>query len=150
MRVEELMTTEVQTIGQQARVSDARDLMQRNRIHHLVVMDNSKVVGVISDRDVKGIDARGPARVEDVMTRSVVTVAPDETIRKVANLMRGRTVGCVPVVKGQRLRGILTVSDLLTMLGHGVDRPSRPSRHALHYRTPHRKHKGASGVSGVW
>ena len=146
MRVEELMTTEVQTIGQQARVSDARELMQRNRIHHLVVMDNAKVVGVISDRDVRGVDARGQSRVEDVMTRAVVTVAPEETVRKVANLMRGRTVGCVPVVKGQRLRGILTVSDLLTTLGHGVDRPSRPKRHALHYRTPHRKHKGASGV----
>ena len=41
------------------------------------------------------------------MTQSVVTVQPDETIRKVANLMRGRTIGCVPVVKGQRLQGIV-------------------------------------------
>ena len=146
MRVEEVMTTAVQTIRPEARALDARGLMERHRIHHLVVMENSRVVGVISDRDLKGVDLRGEPRVEDIMTRSVVAVAPGETIRKVANLMRGRTLGCVPVIKGQRLRGIVTVSDLLTILGRGVDRPARPDRHALHYRTPHRTHKQASGV----
>jgi acetoin utilization protein AcuB len=146
MRVDEVMTTDVQTIRPDTRASEARELMQRNRIHHLVVMENSKVVGVISDRDVRGVDVRWQSRVEDIMTRSVVAVPPDETIRKVANLMRGRTVGCVPVIKGQRLRGIVTVSDLLAILGRGVDRPSRPPRHALHYRTPHRTQKRAPGA----
>ena len=48
MRVEEVMTTAVQTIRPQALASDARDLMERNRIHHLVVMEKSTVVGVHS------------------------------------------------------------------------------------------------------
>jgi acetoin utilization protein AcuB len=149
MRVTEIMTKEVQTIRPQARAADAWEQMRRHGIHHLVVMDNSRIVGVISDRDAggrKGAGARAESRVEDLMTHTVVTVTPDEKVRKVANLMRGRTIGCVPVVDGQRLRGIVTVSDLLAILGRGVDRPARPPRHALHYRTPHRTHKRAPGV----
>jgi acetoin utilization protein AcuB len=149
MRVAEVMTTEVRTIQPQARASDAWELMRREGIHHLVVTENSRVVGVLSNRDAggrNGATLRAQSRVDDLMTDSVVTVPPDETIRRVANLMRGRTIGCVPVVKGQRLQGIVTVSDLLGILGRGVDRPSRPARHALHYRTPHRAHKRASGV----
>ena len=121
--------------------------MRRHGIHHLVVMENATVVGVISDRDANGRKgASEESVVEDLMAHSVVTVSPDETIRKVANLMRGRTIGCVPVVEDQRLRGIVTVSDLLDILGRGIDRPSRPPRRALHYRTPHRTHKRTSGV----
>jgi acetoin utilization protein AcuB len=106
-------------------------------------------VGVLSARDAGGRNGaaiRAHSSVADLMTHSVVTVSPDETIRKVANLMRGRTIGCVPVVQGQRLQGIVTVSDLLALLGRGVDRPAQPARRVLHYRTPHRTHKRASGV----
>jgi len=149
MRVTEVMTKEVQTIRPQARVADAREQMRRHGIHHLVVMDSSKIVGVISDRDAggrKGAGVRAESRVEDLMTRTVVTVAPDETIRKVANLMRGRTIGCVAVTARGRLKGIVTVSDLLTILGGGADRPATPARHTLNYRSPHRKHHRAYGA----
>jgi acetoin utilization protein AcuB len=149
MRVTEVMTTEVQTIRPKAPASDAWEQMRRHGIHHLVVMENSRVVGVLSARDAggrNGASVRAQSSVGDLMTHSVVTVQPDETIRKVANLMRGRTIGCVPVVQGQRLQGIVTVSDLLAILGRGVDRPARPPRRVLHYRTPHRTHKRASGV----
>jgi acetoin utilization protein AcuB len=149
MRVKDVMTTEVQTIRPQVPALDAWEQMRRHGIHHLVVMENAHVVGVLSDRDAGGrrsVTIPADFCVEDVMTRSVVTVPPDETVRKVANLMRGRTIGCVPVVEDEHLQGIVTVSDLLGILGRGVDRPARPPRRALHYRTPHRTHKRASGV----
>jgi CBS domain-containing protein len=85
------------------------------------------------------------------MSTAVATVGPDETIRRVANLMRGRTIGCVPVLdKKERLVGIVTVSDLLELLGRGIDRPLQPARRGLHHRTPHRKMRGASGASRAW
>jgi acetoin utilization protein AcuB len=149
MRVTEVMTREVKTIRRQASAADAWEQMRRHGIHHLVVMENSKVVGILSARDAggrSGAGLRAQSSVEDLMTQSVVTVPPDETIRHVANLMRGRTIGCVPVVQGQRLQGIVTVSDLLAILGRGVDRPARPARRALHYRTPHRTQKRTSRV----
>jgi CBS domain-containing protein len=76
----------------------------------------------------------------------LVTVDPLATVRKTANLMRGRTIRCVPVVEGKRLVGIVTVSDLLELLRRGVARPARPPRHGLHHRVAHRKRKGAFGV----
>jgi acetoin utilization protein AcuB len=109
------------------------------------------VTGVLSDRDAggrSGAGMRARSRVAELMTTSVVTVGPEETIRRSANLMRGRTIGCLPVVEGTRLVGIVTVSDLLQLLGRGVARPARPSRRGLHHRVPHRK--GGKGAFGVW
>ena len=149
MRVSELMTKHVQTISSEAGAGDAWELMKRRGIHHLVVMDDSTVAGLLSDRDAggrSGASLRARSRVGDVMTTPVVTVGPSMTIRQVANLMRGRTIGCVPVVEGKRLVGIVTVSDLLELLGRGVERPARPERRGLHHRVPHRKRKGAFGA----
>ena len=152
MRAAEVMSTNVLTVKPETTATDAWELMRRKRVHHLVVMEDSTVMGVLSDRDAggrNGGDLRARARVTDLMTASVVTVDAGVPIRKIANLMRGRTIGCVPVVDGKKLVGIVTVTDLLEVLGGGVDRPSRPRRHALHTRVPHRKIK-VKGSFGVW
>jgi len=147
MRVAEVMTTDVKTIAPRVRAADAWEVMRRAGIHHLVVTEDAKVVGVLSARDAgrRGARLRAESRVQDLMTTGVVTVAPTDTVRRVANVMRGRAIGCVPVVAGQRLKGIVTVSDLLTLVGGGIDRPARPERHNIHYRSPHRKHHRAYG-----
>jgi acetoin utilization protein AcuB len=121
--------------------------MRQKKIHHLVVKDKDEVVGILSDRDVRGRvdDARSRPTVADAMTRNVVTVRANDTIRSVANVMRGRTIGCVPVVEGKRLVGIVTVSDLLEVLGRGVDRPVKPSRRTASHRVPHGKKHRAGG-----
>jgi CBS domain-containing protein len=151
MRVSDVMTKEVRTISALARADDAWELMRTQGIHHLVVTEGSRVVGVLSNRDAggkRGAAVRAEARVADLMTGSVVTATPDTTIRRAALLMRGRTIGCLPIVKGTRLVGIVTVSDLLDVLGRGVERPVTPQRHGLRYRVPHRKQTG--GAAGVW
>jgi acetoin utilization protein AcuB len=151
VRVAEVMTKNVQTISLDAWAADAWEVMRRKGIHHLVVLADSEVSGILSDRDAggrSGASVRSGARVSDLMTRSVVTVDPETTIRRTANLMRGRTIGCVPVVDGKRLVGIVTVSDLLQIIGRGTARPARPTRRGLHHRVPHRKGKG--GSFGVW
>jgi CBS domain-containing protein len=149
MRVAEVMTKHVQTITPDTPAADAYELMRRQGIRHLVVMDQSSVVGVLSDRDAGGrfgAGLRAAARVADLMSRTVVTVDPEFTVRQTANLMRGRSIGCVPVLKkGRQLIGIVTVSDLLEVLGRGIDRPATPSRPAVHYRVPHRRQRAASG-----
>lgn len=149
MRAAEIMTKGVATASPEMAAASAWALMQRRGIHHLVVMADSKPVGILSDRDAggrSGASLRARSRVADLMTTSVVSVNPDATVRAIANLMRGRTIGCLPVVDGKRLVGIVTVTDLLEVLGRGVDRPGKPVRHALNHRAPHRKQKGAFGV----
>ena len=148
MRVFEIMTEGVQTVPQTMPAADAWELMRRKRIHHLVVTRNSEVVGILSDRDTGsgvGADVRALHTVADLMTSQVVTVRPNDTLRTLANVMRGRTIGCAPVVEGKRLVGIVTVSDLLRLLGRGIDRPVKSSRPAATHRVPHRKRRRTGG-----
>jgi len=153
MRAAEVMSTDVLTVKPETAATDAWELMRRKRIHHLVVMTDSTVVGILSDRDAggrSGGELRARSSVTDLMTASAVTVDASVPIRKMANLMRGRTIGCLPVVDGKKLVGIVTVSDLLEVLGGGADRPSKPRRRPpLHTRVPHRKDKRRGGY-GVW
>jgi acetoin utilization protein AcuB len=137
MRVAEVMTQGVQTVRPTMPAVAAWDLMRRKGIHHLVVTAGSDVVGVLSDRDAggrNGASIRARSSVADLMTTDVVTIEPTAPVRKVANLMRGRTIGCIPVNDGKRLVGIVTVSDLLELLGRGVDRPVKVGRRTTHHR----------------
>ena len=107
-------------------------------------MRGRKLVGIVSDRDL-GLE-RGE-RVEDVMTRHAVSATSDMTIRKAANLLRGHTVGCLPVIESGELVGIVTTTDLLERIGRGAERPVvRGKRWTLKGRGPRRKsvvgHKG--------
>lgn len=146
MRVFEVMTRAVQTVTSTLSAAEARELMRRKRCHHLVVTNHGMISGVLSERDFKSPApaVRSSRTVADLMTAPVVTVAPNDTIRSVANVMRGRSIGCVPVVERGKLAGIVTISDLLRTLGGGVERPAGRSRHTLNYRVPHRKSRRAT------
>jgi acetoin utilization protein AcuB len=117
--------------------------MRTSRIHHLVVLDGKKVVGVLTDRDLggpRGTALRAGKTAGDLMTGRVVTADAQMTVRKVANLLRGHVIGCLPVMEGERLVGIVTVSDLLDLIGRGAERPSPPAeRRTLHRRGPRRQ-----------
>jgi CBS domain-containing protein len=141
MRVLEVMTEGVQTVPPTMSASQAWEIMRQQGIRHLVVTRGRDVVGVLSERDAggrSGASIRAGGTVADLMTAHVATVAPTDTVRSVANLMRGRTIGCVPVVDHSRLVGIVTLSDLLELLGRGVDRPAKPARRLATHRVPHR------------
>ena len=149
MRVQEVMTEGVQTVTPATPARDAWNLMKTNSIHHLVVTEGREVVGLLSDRDAggrAGSAVRNGQTVADLMTRNVVTIDQAETVRKAANVMRGRTIGCLPVTRRGRLVGIVTTSDVLGLLGRGGDRPSHQERRTLNYKVPHRGHKGSTGV----
>jgi acetoin utilization protein AcuB len=105
--------------------------MRRKRIRHLVVLRRGQVCGIVSERDLGGRDGesiRREARVGDRMTETTVTIRSDATASQAANLMRGRVIGCLPVVDGDRLCGIVTTSDLLALVGRGRMPPLPRSR----------------------
>ncbi len=54
------------------------------------------------------------------MTEQVIVGNPEMTTKEAANLMRGHIIGCLPIVEGDELVGIVTISDLLELLGKGV------------------------------
>ena len=74
------------------------------------------------------------------MTTPVVTATPTMTVRQAANLMRGRSIGCLVVVRAGRPIGIVTVSDLLELMGRGFDRSvAVNARRPLNHRVAHKK-----------
>jgi acetoin utilization protein AcuB len=81
------------------------------------------------------------------MSAPAVSATSDMTVRKAANLLRGRSIGCLPVMEDGDLVGIVTTTDLLERIGRGVERPvSKGKRWILKGRGPRRKsvvgHKG--------
>lgn len=134
MRLKDIMSTKVEAVRPDDTLERAHALMRLRGIHHLVVVDRRQVVGLLTEDGLAVREAEGVARVADAMARHVATGTPDMTVRQAANLMRGRAGGALPVFAGSRLVGIVTVSDLLDVLGGGVDRPALKSRGTLKNR----------------
>jgi CBS domain-containing protein len=150
MRVQDVMSVNVKTIESAATAEDAWTLMRVNRIRHLVVTGGRRVVGLLSERDLggaRGASARANRLVGELMSAPAVTVESTMTLRQAANVMRGRAIGSLVVVDSSRPVGIVTVSDLLELVGRGLDRGAVMSRRPpLHYRAPHRKRKAPAAA----
>jgi len=127
VRVRDLMTPDPITVPPETPVPEARRLMERHRIRHLLVTRGDRLVGIVTDRDIR-LNLPSPATslsvwevnyllakltVEQVMTRSVITIAPEREARAAAALMLEHRIGALPVVDGGRLLGILTETDIL-------------------------------------
>ncbi len=128
MRVSEIMTAPVHTIGVEESATAAWEQMRFHRMRHLVVEgEERRVVGVISASDLGGKHGellRARRRVVDLMTEKLIVAQPETTVREAANLMRGHGVNCLPVLdRHDHLKGIVTVVDLLELIGRGAERP---------------------------
>ena len=130
--VAQVMVSPVVTANPRDTLADIRTLSQRRQIRHVPIVENGKLVGIVTDRTLREASTH-PAvynllldllasldrgTVEEIMIRDeeVVTVPPDTSVRSAARLMRERKVGCLPVVQDGRLVGMVTTSDLLAVL----------------------------------
>lgn len=140
MRMQELMKRRVETVSAETAAEAARETMRTRRIRHLVVTDRARVVGVLSERDLGRSAEPCPGTVSDLMTTPAVTTLATTTVREAANLLRGRTIGCLPILEDGKLVGIVTTTDLLELLGKGAMRPSPVGRRPnLRDRGPRRR-----------
>ena len=127
LRVWELMTETPVTVTPDTSVDKARSLMHQRQIRHLLVLAQGRLVGMITDRDVRTV-LPSPATslsvweinclldkltVGEVMTRFVMTVAPDTPVTEAVGRMLGHTIGALPVVEHQQVVGILTRTNVL-------------------------------------
>lgn len=131
MRLKDIMSTKVEAIRPDETLTRAKTLMKVKGIHHLVVMDHHQIVGMLTADTLQLRDAEGVTSVGDAMARHVIAATPETTIRQAANLMRGRAESALPILAGEKLAGIVTVSDLLDVLGRGVDRSTPKPRATL-------------------
>lgn len=138
MRVKDVMQKKVRTIGPSESTDMVKEMFRRYDIHHLVVVEQKEVIGLIADRDL--IDLNASSTVHDVMNRQPVTISPEETVRKAAALMTGHVIGSLPVVAGGQLVGIVTTYDLIALIAKGAAHPAPAGdRPALAKRGPRKK-----------
>lgn len=126
----DVMTSQLQVVSPNDRVIHARRMMLDHHIERLPVLDNGRLVGIVGELDIalglariKGTiaDNHQPAAltrflVQDVMQQTVVTATPETTARDAVAIMRKNDVGSLPVVRGDRIVGIVTRSDLLKLV----------------------------------
>ena len=134
MKVRDLMSTAVQTVGRNDKVLAADALMEKHRIRHLpVVGDEGELAGILSRRDVYRTALKrtlgygeaaqdrllGMLLVKEVMTNDVETISPDAPIAEAARRMIERKIGCLVTVEGDRIAGILTEGDFVRHAAKG-------------------------------
>lgn len=123
MYIRDIMTESVHTIGEDAVAEQAYQRMKELNIHHLVVVRGETVVGVVSERDLGGKQGNAMSAnhtVGDFESQDILTVHPDATIQEAASLLKGYNIGCLPVLEEDHLVGIVTISDLLSLVATGV------------------------------
>lgn len=148
MRVGQWMTKAPVTIGPKGNIVVARAIMRHRKIRRLPVVDGDHVVGIVTDRDVREAWASDAntltahelhylletISVRDVMTTPVVSVTPETLLQDAVMLMKDRKIGGLPVLRDDRLVGILTETDVLRAFsqvlqcGNTEGRPDRPAR----------------------
>ena len=125
-QVRDLMSRPVKTLERNDLLSVADSAMRNERIRHLPVLDNGRLVGIVSQRDLflsALVRALGHALrlivVKEVMTEDVVTTTPETPIAAAAQMMVDRKIGCLPVVEGNAVVGILSESDIVSAVARG-------------------------------
>lgn len=130
VKVRDWMTEEVITVRPTLPISDAHNIMQKNDIRRLPIVDDGKLVGIVTIGDVREASPSDATTlsiwelnylwaqltVGKIMTRDLRTVTPDAAILDAAQTMLDYKVSGLPVVDGDRLVGVITESDIFRML----------------------------------
>jgi acetoin utilization protein AcuB len=116
MHVKKRMVRKLITIPPQTNILNALKVMRDNSIRHLPVVDGGNLVGFVTEGDLRQaslLSMVDKVSIEDVMIKDPVTIAPDASIEEAAKLIYSHKIGGLPVVKGKKLVGIITIVDVL-------------------------------------
>jgi CBS domain-containing protein len=125
--VREIMMGSPVTLKPDDTLDLANDIISLGRIRHIPVVEDGKLVGIISERDLMGAAAGRifglkqksksallkSVLIKDVMRKRVVTMEPDTPIKDAAQMMADKKIGCVPVIESGALVGLVTTTDVL-------------------------------------
>lgn len=124
------MTADPVTVSPKTTLPDAHDLMKRRRVRRLPVVDEGKLVGIVTLGDVREASPSDATTlsiyemnyllsrltVEKIMTKNVLTLTPSTPIREAAGMMLLHKVSGLPVMENDRLVGIITESDIFRVV----------------------------------
>ncbi len=127
MTVGEMMRSDVITVTRKDTFRQAMNLIRQQGIRHLPVVEGKRLVGIVTDRDIRQASPSAATSLEihelhyllekvtvnEIMTKKVVTVTPSTDVRDAAKLLLKHKIGGLPVVRGENLVGIVTETDIL-------------------------------------
>jgi CBS domain-containing protein len=116
MKVAEVMKKDVVTVEPNVTVDEASKIMRESGIRSLVVVDDGRVVGVVTDSDVvlRGLNRGDPTviKVGEIMTKDPIVISSSADILEVVSIMRAKRFRRLPVVDEGQLKGIVSITDL--------------------------------------
>lgn len=130
LQVRDVMSSDVFTLGRNDKLSIADNLMKQERIRHIPILDEQgKLCGIITQRDLfrgtllraLGYGSRAEEKmlefvvVKEAMRNEVHTTSPGTLLRDAARAMIDKKIGCLPVIEGGELIGILAESDFVKL-----------------------------------
>jgi len=119
MLVRNVMNRNVVTAKPDTPIKEAAAIMSKNRIGSLIVTDNDKIVGIVTERNIMDIIAEGietnQITLADIMKKDVITIDPSKTIEDAVDIMVENKIKKLPVVDGDKLIGIITASDIAVL-----------------------------------
>ena len=126
MTLDMIMSTDLVTIAPTENLAKARELMQESRIHHLPVVENDQLVGLVTltnvlaatDSFLREDDSRIHAKeiiIRDIMVTDVATVDEHASLRQAALFLEKHRIGCLPVMNDGKLIGIITDTDFVAV-----------------------------------
>jgi CBS domain-containing protein/nucleotide-binding universal stress UspA family protein len=116
------------TIRQDQTLAEAAELMEREAVHQLPVVEDGRLIAIVTQRDMQGhIGYFERTKVDAVMTRAPVTVQPGDRPEDAARILLDRAFNALPVVDGERLVGMVSRTDLLRLLVQLLDERGRTS-----------------------
>lgn len=124
--IEAIMSTNLITVAPSATLAEARGLMQEHRIHHIPVVNDDEIIGLVSLTNVLAATdsfLRDPQNrihaddisIEDAMVTDVATVDVNASLRQAALFMERHSIGCLPVLDNEKLVGIITDTDFVAV-----------------------------------
>lgn len=116
----DIMYSFVKTLPSNATVGDAMTMMQKNQFHHIPVVDEEKLYGIVSDRSILNALSQGDnltTTLYQVMSKKVISAQEHTSISDIARVMLDENIHCLPIVDSKvKLKGIVTTSDILSFL----------------------------------
>jgi len=131
MKVEDIMNTDVVTIGMDVRLRTVQEMFNKRKFHHILVIEDNELLGVVSDRDILKelspfIDTSSERpqdrstldrRMHQIMTRKPITAEKETTIEEAADIFIKENISCLPILSSQKkIIGIITRKDILKQL----------------------------------
>jgi len=118
MIVRDAMNKKVRVIRPNKSVREAAEIMSAHRIGSLVILSDSEIAGILTERNimdhvVSKSRISEDVKVEEIMTKEVIIISPEKTIEEAADLMTEKKIKKLPVVENGKLVGIITASDLI-------------------------------------